>query len=252
MLGEGGYQRLVSLFPALFRAVIPPACPFCRKTLSPCSPCGELCSACVDELIPLPRAHCPRCALPFTAQANSSHLCSRCLKKPPPFAQVYCCGLYSGSLRRAIQQFKFSGRVALDRALGKLLAAAVVPDWPYDLVIPVPMERHRQQQRGYNQAVLLARELVRATGGQLDQKLLVKCRTTVVQHDLPARERRINLNGAFALGRQLPGGKVLLVDDVMTTGATAEACARTLLQGGADEVRVAVLARAPLSNGAGG
>jgi ComF family protein len=168
------------------------------------------------------------------------------LQNPPAYTKVYCCGLYQHSLRQAIHKFKFSGGVALDRALGRMLTATVDCGWRPDLVVPVPLEQQRLRQRGYNQALLLARELARQLSSACDQQILRKTRTTAAQHELPAKVRRSNLAGVFAAGNALHDQKVLLVDDVMTTGATVAACSRTLVEAGAAEVRVAVVARSPL------
>jgi len=127
-----------------------------------------------------------------------------------------------------------------------MLAAAVDCGWRPGLVVPVPLEPHRLRQRGYNQALLLARELARQLGGECDQKILRKTRKTAAQHELPAQVRRSNLSGVFAASSAVQGQKILLVDDVMTTGATVDACSRALVAAGAVEVRVAVLARSPL------
>lgn len=126
---------------------------------------------------------------------------------------------------------------------------ALPTDLPYDLIVPVPLHRQRLRQRSYNQALLLAREIAGHRGGEVEKKLLRKVRETVPQHDLSACARKSNLAGAFQLTRELSGQKVLLVDDVMTTGATVDMCSRVLLRGGAAEVIVAVLARAASGNG---
>lgn len=172
------------------------------------------------------------------------HLCSRCLKEAPPYAQVYAYGLYESSLRDAVHRFKFNHKVALDRALGRLLEQVIDPALDFDLIVPVPLQAKRLKQRSYNHALLLAREIGRLRRRPVDQHLLLKTRETQAQHDLPAREREHNLRGAFSLKQPVSGEKVLLVDDVMTTGATVSACSQVLLQGGAVEVRIAVIARA--------
>lgn len=237
---------MTGLLLTLLRALFPPACPLCQHTLSADCSVYAFCPDCAAAVTPLPQGHCPLCALPFTAAQGSSHLCGRCLKKPPAYSKVYCCGLYQYSLRQAIHKFKFSGGVALDRTLGRMLAAAIDCGWRPDLVVPVPLEQQRLRQRGYNQALLLARELARRLGSACDQQILRKTRATAAQHELPAQTRRSNLAGVFAAGSALQEQKVLLVDDVMTTGATVDACSRTLMEAGAAEVRVVVLARSPL------
>ena len=159
-------------------------------------------------------------------------------------AKVYAVGLYEQSLRHAIHQFKFNGKVGLDRPLGKLLEQAIDADLHIDLLVPVPLQRKRLRQRSYNQALLLAREVARIRKMTVANDLLVKIRETESQQGLSAKERVKNLQGSFKLQKNLSGQKVLLIDDVMTTGATVAACSRVLIEGGAAKVYVAVIGRA--------
>ena len=154
-------------------------------------------------------------------------------------------GLYEKSLQHAIQRFKFNQRLGLDRSLGQLLHKAVDPTIEIDIVVPVPLSRLRLQQRGYNQSLLLAREFSRLRGLKLAADLLHKIHETSEQHGLSARERETNLKGAFALKGCLAGETILLVDDVLTTGETAEICSQVLARSGAGKIYVAVIARAP-------
>jgi ComF family protein len=166
--------------------------------------------------------------------------------QPPSYVKVYAVGIYEQSLRQAIHRFKFNGGVGLDRSLGKLLEQTIDADLSIDLVIPIPLHRKRLQQRSYNQALLLAREVARIRTLTVVNDLLLKIRETESQLGLSAKERMKNLQGAFALKRKVSGKKILLVDDVMTTGATVETCSRVLLEGGATEIRVAVIGRAAI------
>lgn len=153
-------------------------------------------------------------------------------------------GLYESSLRHAIHQFKFNGKVGLDRPLGRLLEQAIASDLKVDLVVPVPLQQKRLQQRSYNQALLLAKEIARSRKLPLNNNLLVKVRETESQQGLSAGDRVKNLQGAFQLQENLSGQKILLIDDVMTTGTTVAACSQVLIEGGAVEVYVAVIGRA--------
>lgn len=192
----------------------------------------------------MPDAHCSRCSLPFDGVSNSPHLCGRCIKQQPVYTKVYAVGLYDQSLRRAIHQFKFNHKVGLDRSLGKLLEQAVVSNLPIDLVVPVPLHRKRLQQRSYNQALLLAREFARIRKLPVANDLLFKVSETGSQQGLSAKERVQNLQGAFMLQGDVSGMTILLIDDVMTTGATVDSCSRVLIEGGALKVYVAVIGRA--------
>lgn len=227
----------------LLAQVLPPACPLCSRTF-PADWSEPFCSDCLAGFLPLPVVRCSRCALPFKSTEGSSHLCGGCLKAPPPFSNVYALGRYEGTLRDAIHQFKFNGRVSLDRPLAKLLFSQIAADAEFDIVIPVPLSHKRLQQRNYNQALLLARDLARCYGLSVAEDLLRKHKDTVAQHDLPAIERQRNLQGVFRTSKSLQGETILLVDDVMTTGSTVSACSQELLACGASEVQVAVLGRA--------
>ena len=154
-------------------------------------------------------------------------------------------GLYEKSLRHAIHQFKFSQRLGLDRSLGQLLHDAVDSSLEIDLVVPVPLSRLRLQQRGYNQSLLLAQEFSRLRKLRVEPDLLHKVLETREQHGLSARERETNLKGAFESKKALDGETILLVDDVFTTGKTAEICSQVLAHSGAGMIYVAVIGRAP-------
>ncbi len=160
-------------------------------------------------------------------------------------------GLFEGRLRSAIHRFKFEGRMELGQILGDLLAGFVrgAPTLvDSDLVVPVPMHHRRQRARGYNHATLLAEPVARALRVPLAERALIRLTATAPQTALRRAERQANVRGAFALppeGADLVRGRsILLVDDVLTSGATAAECARVLLHAGAAAVRVATLARA--------
>lgn len=229
-----------------FNLFFPPLCLLCH---APCgaSPDSSFCPRCLSGCLPVTSPRCPRCALPFATIGGNDHVCGECLLQPPDFAWTVAAGLYEEALRHAIHRFKFDGSIALDRPLAGLLETVwqcTVPAWIPDLIVPVPLHPHRLAQRTYNQALLIARELGRSRQLPVDSRLLIRILPTVAQAGLTARERHHNLRGAFALTRPLAGEKVLLIDDVMTTGTTARICATVLRCNGAGEVALAVLARA--------
>lgn len=224
----------------------PPLCVLCHSP-GGASLDSSLCSRCQDGCLPLSSPCCPRCALPFATIGGGDHVCGECLLQPPDFLWTTAAGLYEDALRHAIHRFKFDGCLALDRPLANLLDAAWqqrTPAWIPDLIVPVPLHPHRLAARTYNQSLLIARELGRRRKLPVDARLLVRTRSTQSQAGLTARERHNNLLGAFALTRRLSGERILLVDDVMTTGTTARLCASVLRAGGGGEVALAVLARA--------
>lgn len=229
-----------------FDLFFPPLCLLCHASLRGSSD-PSLCHRCLAGCLPLTSPRCPRCALPFATIGGGDHVCGECLLHPPEFIWTVAAGLYEETLRHAIHRFKFDGILPLDRPLSRLLDNAWQrnsPEWFPDLLVPVPLHPHRLGQRTYNQALLIARELGRGRKIPVDPHLLVRVRPTAAQAGLTAKERQRNLLGAFSLTRPLSGEKILLIDDVMTTGSTARICAATLRTGGAGEVALAVLARA--------
>jgi ComF family protein len=147
-------------------------------------------------------------------------------------------------LKEAIHHLKFRGARRLARPLSDLLLTLPLP--AADLVIPVPTTHRTLRERGFNQTLLLARELSRGRPLRLEMDVLRKVRETPPQLGLKAADRRMNLKKAFAVVKDIGGKRVVLLDDVMTTGATVRECSRTLIRAGAREVVIAALARAPL------
>ncbi len=236
--------KLLQRAGQLLNLLLPPACPLCARSF-PHGWSEPFCCRCLEGFSPLPAAHCPCCALPFIAADSSAHLCAQCCRSAPPYAKVYAAGLYQKTLRRAIQQFKFNQLIGLDRPLASLLDRALAEPLSSQLIVPVPMHKQRLKQRSYNQALLLARELGRIRKLPVSHQLLLRQLPSVPQQGLSARERERNLRGAFNVTAGLDGTRVLLVDDVMTTGTTVRESAQALLAAGAGEVKVAVVARAP-------
>lgn len=226
--------------------IFPPVCPLCGKGLEEGAG-SSLCRTCLSELPPLSSPCCPLCSLPFAGPPESDHLCGRCLEERPAFAAVTAYGIYAGLLRDAVQSLKYRDRFHLSRSLGQLLGERVAGrhrSHPFDLVVAVPLHRRRLQERTYNQALLLAGVIGGRLGVPVAAAALRRLRFTLPQQGLTEKERLHNLKGAFALTGDVEGLRVLLVDDVMTTGATARECSRVLVQGGASGVEVAVVARA--------
>ena len=184
--------------------------------------------------------------------------CTPCRTNPPAFVRAVAFGLYDSELREMLHALKFYGmRRVADHVLGQWMAEAVLQlegQAATELVVaPVPLFHERERERGFNQSVLLARaalkELSRLRSGwklELRPEALVRVRNTRPQYALAPRERQRNLTGAFRVGEKqlVKGREVLLIDDIFTTGATANACARVLLRAGAANVWVATVARA--------
>lgn len=192
-----------------------------------------------------PRCLC--CALPFTDFGGEDHVCGACLQSPPPFHRVTTLGIYDGLMRQAIHQFKYNGNIHLATAFGHLLADALTTEEPssrFDLLVPVPLHRNRLRSRTYNQSLLVAQALASRWKIPIHSRLLRRQLPTKPQQGLSLSERLRNLSGAFASSFPLQGEDVLLIDDVMTTGATVSECTSALLAAGAGRVEIAVLARA--------
>lgn len=249
LVREGGEMSLQSwgrqALDDLLDLLLPPCCPLCTVQL-PTDNNDVFCPACLMQLTPLPAAACRRCAHPYASDESDDHLCGRCLAETKPgFNRVIPAGLLDGSLQEAVHQFKYRDRIDLDRPLGDLLTrqlrAAMID---CDLIVPVPLHYLRLRQRTYNQSLLLARQLARSQQRPVDYRLLQRTRATVPQQGLDAAARQRNLRGAFVATRALAGEHVLLIDDVLTTGATARECGRVLQAAGAAAVTVAVVARA--------
>jgi ComF family protein len=204
-----------------------------------------LCGACWEGLERIAPPWCRCCGAPLGVEG----LCGACRSRRPRFAYARAALLYGDLVREAIHAFKFGGRRGLANPLGDLLAGlglAALPGAAPDLLVPVPLHPRRARERGYNQALLLARRLERAWGVPVAADALLRAVPTLPQADLDAAARRRNVRDAFAVRRPelIAGRHVLLVDDVLTTGATAGECARSLYRAGAAAVGVLTVARA--------
>lgn len=213
---------------------------------STCLLCGApgatepLCPACAAELPALPAPHCPLCLNP----TPYGERCGACLQQPPRFDHVIALYAYAFPVDRLVHQLKYAARFSLARHWGMALAARLDSlGTPVSRVMPVPLHHERLAERGYNQSLEIARRLASALDLRLDYQNLVKTHATRPQAELPLAARQRNLQDAFACLADLEGEHVLLVDDVLTSGATLDAAARVLKQHGARAVSVCVVAR---------
>lgn len=201
----------------------------------------DLCVPCAREM-PRNRHACERCALPLPV---GTALCGQCQRRAPPWDAAWAPFRYGWPLDRLETRFKFGADLAAGRVLAELWRGEAPPAQRPDLIVPVPLHRARLRQRGYNQSLELARPLAAAVGAPLRHDVLERIRGTSAQTELDRAARRSNVRGAFrARGATLPA-HVVLLDDVMTTGATLAECARVLKRAGAKRVDVWALARAP-------
>ncbi len=222
----------ISCKEALFDNAVPYICPPCWKTI------------CI-----LPEPKCPRCHIPFSSSStlthSPQHLCGRCRQRPPAYTKACTPYAYQGVLKDAISQFKYHGKVRLARPLAQLMASAW--DLPRDLdgIMAVPLHPTRLREREYNQSLLLAERLSQHLGMPVMWNVLVRTQHTVPQTTLKRSARLKNLRKSFAVTHPdvVSGKKILLVDDVFTTGTTINECAKTLRKAGAEAVYVETLAR---------
>lgn len=235
---------LHALWEGLCGLLWPPRCPACdAPSANSGEALGAFCAICAEALIPVMNPQCPICGLPYDG-VGPAHPCRQCIVHPPPFSATRGVLEYGGPAAIACLRFK-AGKAHLARPLGRLLQGLAREIPPMDLVVPVPLHRHRLAQRGYNQAALLAAPLARALAVPLLTRGLLRVRDTASQARLDAAGRKKNLQGAFSANTRLfSGARVLLVDDVVTTTATCRAASLALREAGAHEVQVACLLRA--------
>jgi ComF family protein len=211
---------------------------------------APLCGACLVAIRFPPRNICATCGKPlefdYEIESGESYSCGECLENPPPFEKARFGLVYCSPARELLHTFKFRHRTALARTLADLAEPRLLEFFEESsghLVIPVPLSMWRLFSRGYNQSYLLAHHFAVKTGLEMADGALVRVKHTKPQFGLNKDERGANVKGAFATRRRgmVEGQRILLFDDIFTTGATARECAKTLLKSGAQSVRVAAL-----------
>jgi ComF family protein len=223
----------------------------CLKCAEVVGQAGALCAACWSEMTFMAPPYCACCGYPFELDLGpgaDGDLCGACLRDPPPYARARAVFRYDDASRPLILGLKHGDKTHGVPAFGTWLARAAGPlASEADLVVPVPLHRWRLFRRRYNQAALLAKAVAAATGIACAPDLLHRVRATKSQGRMSRSARRANVQGAFAVAprhrEHLAGARVLLVDDVLTTGATMEAATRCLLRAGAGTVDALTLAR---------
>lgn len=226
--------------------MFPDDCRICAQPLKGLSRI-PVCSSCLRKPEPLKAEFfCVQCRTPFLSNhpLDENGLCGLCRRGASGFDAAYAFGAYENELRQLIHLFKYSKIQTLARPLGRFLSLALPRDQRFDVIVPMPMHWLKRWQRGFNQADLLARELARRTGLPVRHGLR-RIHQKAVQAGLTTAKRRANVAGAFQPARRsrLEGKRVLLIDDVMTTGATAGACAKALKRAGAIHVSLLTVAR---------
>ena len=231
-----------------------------------CASCGYFvgdervlmfCRTCWESITLIKGPTCPKCGRPysskFSLQYSPNFLCGDCRSSPPHFDRALSVAEYTGVLKLAIGQFKFHQKTALGKPLAQLCVShlADIVDWPrYQAIFPVPLHKKRLRRRGYNQSAILAKQLAHHFGIPFQTGNLCRIRHTEAQWPIKERhKRRQNVRNAFSLraSEKIRGQNFILIDDIFTTGATTDECARILKQAGANSVLVLTMARAGMT-----
>jgi ComF family protein len=234
---------------ASLNLLLPPHCAYCHEDMPWPVDRALVCTECRELVAPRLGATCRQCGATIPAAAAGEVNCPRCHGRRWHFDAVYPLGMYRDELRHAVLRMKRPAEEPLSMALGRLLAARVAPrlaEARIEAVVPVPMHWTRRMARGTNSPELLAVPLAAALGVRVERDLLVRQRRTQPHGSLSRRKRHHNIKGALAVRRRyhLDAARILLVDDILTTGVTCNEAARVLRQAGAEFVTVAVIARA--------
>lgn len=257
VIGTAGIRRFArQLAEGLFAVLFPCDCRICGAALVRISRL-PVCQECLAALRPITEGVCNVCGerlfSPFATESDDPR-CGMCQRIAPPFVRAVAYGSYEDELREMIHLLKYGGVYPAAKVLGQMLALAIAKLEPVFtaepvVVVPVPLHRRKQRQRGFNQAELIARAALKLGGWQnglrLCPRVLERKRETTSQTGLTRHQRRENLRGAFAVAQpeRVKGREILLVDDVYTTGATLMECARVLRRVGAGKIWVATVAR---------
>jgi competence protein ComFC len=234
------------IYTGVFSLIFPDECRICGEPLHEVSRI-PVCRACLLKPEPLAAEYfCVQCRAPFRSSfpLDEQGRCGLCRRGVSGFDAAYSFGFYEDELRELIHLFKYGRIQTLARPLGRLLAVALPREQEFDVIVPMPLHWRKRWQRGFNQSALLALEIGRRSNVPV-KNALRRIRPTATQAGLTNAKRRLNVSGAFRARKSpvLNGKRVLLVDDVMTTGATAASCARALKIAGAKRVALLTLAR---------
>lgn len=225
--------------------IYPPRCAACGDSIGAN---GGLCASCWSELVIPSDPSCTACQRPFGIEGpGEGAFCAPCLADPPLHDGIAAGTLYTETSRKLVLSFKHGGRIALAPMLARLIGSRLPPPDPERLLVPVPLHRWRLLSRGYNQSALLARELARLGHGKVVVDALVRCRATPSLGGLSAKARAKALKGVIEVrtsrANRIDGADIILVDDVLTSGATSTECVKALKRAGAARVRIACATR---------
>ncbi len=235
----------MELARTLLSNLFPSRCIFCQQTAAQAF---DVCQNCYQAL-PYNDVCCVRCALPLAEDNNHSVLCGRCIQKLPAFDYVHSLFRYEDDVIGLVHQLKFNEKISFARSIGEMLLRyfSGTGEKP-DCLLPVALHQSRMRQRGFNQSIEIARVLAKKLAIPIEHSAVVRQRSTVTQTGLNAKQRQKNIRGAFSVAEPLDYKHVLIVDDVMTTGATVNELAKLLKKNNVERVGVLSIARAPVKN----
>ena len=241
-------MRVPAAIAPVIDLLFPPRCPLCGEGLHDQN---GLCAACWQTLVIPGDPSCATCQRPFPDTMPDGGICAPCLAEPPAHSGVAAGTLYTDASRRLVLMLKHGHRIALAEMMARLIVARlggrIAPDAAAWTIVPVPLHRWRLWRRGFNQSALIAQEIAHITGARIEIDGLRRVRATPTLGGLGRKARARALSGAIAANprraERFRGAKVVLVDDVMTSGATSSACVRALKRAGAAQVVIACFAR---------
>jgi len=242
-------DRVKDTADRVFSSLFPSRCILCHQTINKAAINRhvELCAVCFDVL-PVNASCCERCALPLAEDMGNTEFCGRCIRQLPEYDYADSLFRYEGEIINLVHQLKFSEKITYARSIGELLMTILnMEDLP-ECFLPVPLHPARLRQRGYNQSIEIARVLSNKTGIPIEYDAVIRHRRTQSQTGLDAKQRQKNIRGAFEAVKKINCKHVLIIDDVMTTGATVNELARILKKQKVERVGVLCIARAPVKN----
>ncbi len=243
-----GSHRLHSLVRQTIRVLLPADCAACGSPLSG-DPVPLFCTPCWCTIAPLALSRCAQCDRPLPSPIafthSPTHRCHHCTVRPPAYTKAWTLFPYLPPLQDAICLFKYREKVSLAKPLAQLMIDALPPALHADLIMPVPLHPSRLREREFNQSLLLADRIARHLRRPISFTNLIRTLPSDPQSTLSRKERMKNLRQAFAVSKpgQLAQRRILLIDDVFTTGTTVNECAKALRKAGAEDIQVLTLAR---------
>ncbi len=227
--------------------IFPPRCLGCAEILAHLH-LQTFCASCREKIRFINGSHCQICGMAFFDSPAPDHLCGNCLEKKPSFSIARAVASYETLILDAIHQFKYGRDISTGSAIASFMAEFDFPDFDftdYSVIIPVPLHIGRLRERGFNQSLILAKAIGKKYSIPVNFSLLKRIKSTLTQTGLDKSQREKNIRGAFTVNdnAKAKSKNIILIDDVFTTGATINQCAKTLLKAGAGKVAVLTLAR---------